>query len=321
MKIKFTLSFLAILPFLFNCCKEGNGSPANNESYTKINNYNVLIVPDLSNRINPDLHPKPIHDTVLINQMIDSIGSLLKVNNRQMNQLDVYKFDFINKGILNSGTANPENMEINFKIFENKLRDASEFKRKGLGQSVSRFKTEISKVYQYSLQHPAGSDIWNYFNETIKTSVINEPDKIDSIGKIVKSTKNIVVLLTDGYIESTNQASGYTFDQQSIQKIRNEFLKSQASDLEKFIISKPEYSIRKTTNNLKDLHVLILEMVDRSLDKNGAAKIQPTDFEIMKVIWTQWLKDSGASEVKIYPAFTKKTEAYLAVKKFMTEMK
>lgn len=321
MRIKFTTGFLAILLFLFNGCKKTDFPPADVKTFTKINNYNVLIVPDLSNRIDPAVHPKPVHDTVLIGRIIDSIGSLLKVNNRQMNQLDVYKFDFINKGILNNGAANPENMEINFNIFENKLRDASEFKRNGLHHAVSRFKTETAKVYQYSFQHPAGSDVWSYFNETINGSLIHEPEKIDKKGKIITDNKNVVVLFTDGYIESVNNGPGYIFDQQSVEKIRKDFLSSKSDDLERFIGSKPEYSIKKTTNNLKDINILILEMVDRSLDKNGAATIQPTDFEIMKVVWTKWLKDSGASKVEIYPAFSKKTDAYNALKKFMTEIK
>ncbi len=321
MKTKFTLSLLVLTLFLCNCCKKGDGSPANNESFVKINNYNVLIVPDLSNRIDPNLHPKPVHDTILIDQIADSIRSLMNVNNRQMNQLDVYKFDFINKGILNSGAANLENMEINFNIFKNKVRDASEFKRNSLRPAISKLKKEVSKVYQYSLQHPAGSDVWSYFNETINGSLLYEPEKIDEKEKIITGTKNLLVLFTDGYIESVNNGPGYIFDQQSVEKIRKDFLNSKSADLEKFISSNPGYAIKKTTNNLKDLHVLILEMVDRSLDKNGAATIQPTDFEIMKIVWTKWLKDSGASKVEIYPAFSKKTDAYYVLKKFMTEIK
>lgn len=238
-----------------------------------------------------------------------------------MNQLDVYKLDFINRGILNKNVVDPKDLEINFKKFENNLSASSEYKRKGLKSDVLKFKSGVSKIYNYSLKNSSGSDVWNYFNETIKSSIINNPDKIDSIAKTIKNTKNIVVLFTDGYIESTNNDLGYTFDQKLIKKIRTEFLNSKSTDLEKFISSKPEYLIKKTSNNLHDINILILEMVDRSLDKNGSTTIQPTDFEIMKIIWTKWLKDSGASQVEIYPAFSKETDSFEALEKFMKEIK
>lgn len=152
--------------------------------------------------------------------------------------------------------------------------------------------------------------------------MINEPDVTIPNGKnsITRSSKNVVVLFTDGYIESANNSTGYTFDQQSIKKIRQEFINSKSVDLEKFILSKSEYLIKKTSNSLKNVNVLVLEMVDRSLDKNGSTTIQPTDFEIMKIIWTQWLKSSGAADVDISPAFSKRTDAYDAVKKFMEKI-
>lgn len=318
MKTKFTLSILALTFLLFNSCEKNK---VDIKSFTKIHDYNVLIVPDLSNRINKDIHPKPVNDTLLINNIIGNIEPLLQTNNRQMNQLDVYKLDFINRGILNKNVVDPKDLEINFKKFENNLSASSEYKRKGLKSDVLKFKSGVSKIYNYSLQNSSGSDVWNYFNETIKSSIINNPDKIDSTAQTIKNTKNIVVLFTDGYIESTNNDLGYTLNQQLIKKIRTEFLNSKSTDLEKFISSKPEYLIKKTSNNLHDINILILEMVDRSLDKNGSTTIQPTDFEIMKIIWTKWLKDSGASHVEIYPAFSKETDSFEALEKFMKEIK
>jgi len=304
------------------CCKNkvGTETPA---TFSKVYDFNILLVPDLSNRIDPAIHPKPVHDTVLLNTVIDSIGNLLTVNNRRMNQLDVYQFDFVNRGILNhSQVAEARNLQIDFRAFEGKTKDASEFKRHKLKPAISRFKNSIKKIYAYSLKNPAGSDVWNYFNQTINSSLINEPDVTIPNGKnsITRSSKNVVVLFTDGYIESANNSTGYTFDQQSIKKIRQEFINSKSVDLEKFILSKSEYLIKKTSNSLKNVNVLVLEMVDRSLDKNGSTTIQPTDFEIMKIIWTQWLKSSGAADVDIYPAFSKRTDAYDAVKKFMEKI-
>lgn len=312
------LKVLAVL-FITSCGKKEDNLRITTENLPKIYDYNVLIVPDLSNRINPEIHPKPLADTLLINTIADHINDFLKTKGRQMNQLDVYKFDFINRGILNQHIANTEHMEINFKKFKNKPQDASHYKRYDLKTDIASFKNNIAKVYEYSLAHSAGSDVWNYFNQNIKNSMISEPDQKVEIEKdqfVITGTRNIAVLFTDGYIESANNSSGYRLDQDLIKKIRKEYISSGSVDLEKFILSKPEYLIKKTSD-LNHLNVLVFEMVDRSLDKNGATTVQPTDFEIMKIIWKNWLKDSGASEVEIYPALTNKTEAYEALKKFM----
>lgn len=318
-KVLFILS-ASILSLCINCCEKSLPPP---DKYSKIFDYNVLIVPDLSNRINTEIHPKPISDTMLINTLFDSIPSLLKIKNRQMNQMDIYKLDFINRGILNNSIINNQASEINFINFKNRPKEASDYKKQKLKSDISILKNNVFKIYNYSLQNTAGSDVWNYFNQTINSSLIDEKDQIIDIGnneKIIKNTKNVAVLFTDGYIESANNSAGYTFDQQSIKKIRQEFINSKSIDLEKFIQSKPEYLIKKTSNNLKNVNVLVLEMVDRSLDKNGSTTVQPTDFEIMKIIWTQWLKSSAAAHVEIYPAFSKRTDAYDAVKKFMIEI-
>ncbi len=316
------LKVLCIL-FITSCCTKETPSEIPDDNLPKIYDYNVLIVPDLSNRINPEIHPKPLNDTLLINTIADHIDNLLKIKSRQMNQLDIYKFDFINRGILNQHIANTEDLEINFRKFKDQVQKASHYKKHDLKPDIASFKNNIAKVYDYSLAHSAGSDVWNYFNQNIKNSMINEPDKKVEIAKdefVITGTRNIAVLFTDGYIESANNSSGLRLDQDLIKKIRKEFVSSGSVDLEKFILSKPEYLIRKTSD-LNQLNVIVFEMVDRSLDKNGVTTVQPTDFEIMKIIWKKWLKDSGAAQVEIYPALTNKTEAYEALKKFMEEIK
>ncbi|WP_160138545.1 hypothetical protein [Chryseobacterium sp. c4a] len=323
MKKQFILSFIALLSVstLSNCCKKNNTPSADSSSdIPKIYDYNVLIVPDLSNRINAEIHPKPLQDTVLINNIADNIESLLKIKNRQMNQLDTYKIDFINRGILNQNIADTQKLEINFRKFKNNQRESSDYKRGQLKSDISLLKNNLSKIYTYSLQNLSGSDVWNYFNQTVSNSLINTPDTKVDIGNnqaIIKGTRNIIVLFTDGYIESANNTSEYTLDQKTIKKIRESYLKSGSHNLEEFIKSKPEYLIRKTSTPLRNTSVLVLEITDRSLDKNGASTLQPTDFEIMKILWSQWLTASGASKVEIYPTFSQKTEAYEALKRFM----
>lgn len=290
-----------------------------------VNDYNILIVPDLSNRIDQNLHPKPIHDTTIIYNLLDHAPDILKLQSRTTNVLDIYKIDFINRGILNSDSIQAKDVELNFRRFKGNLIGSSDYQRYQFKNDITKFKLGTKKIYDYSISHQSGSDVWNYFNETIIPSLLpsdGETVKLttDNV-QLNKKNKNIVVLFTDGYIENLNKHDGYTLNQEMISSIRSSFNNSKSDNLEKFIYSQPQYHIKPTQNNLSSLNIIIFEMIDRSLDSNGVAKNQPTDFQIMKVLWTKWLKDSGSKNIEIHQAFNKKEEAYERLSAFLVNLK
>ena len=297
-----------------SCCKE-----CEELKYTYKTNYNILVVPDLSNRISQSIHPKPIYDTVIINTILDSIPQFLKIGNRTINQLDRYKIDFINRGILNDIKFNNSDFDISFLRFKNRLKEASDFKRDHLESNISKLKKETANVYSYALIQSSGSDIWNYFNETIHSSLSFQVDtvKVAKDQGIISQNKNKVVLLTDGYIETINKTAGYNLNQDLITKIRTEFLKSKFNDLKKFILTNPQFLIKKINNDLKNTDVLVLEVTDRSLDTHGVAKFHPTDLEIIKIIWTDWLTKSGVRHVQIHAALSNRKDIYPIIKNFI----
>lgn len=297
-----------------SCCKESEEI-----KYTYKTNYNILVVPDLSNRIDQFIHPKPIHDTVIINTILDSIPQFLKTDNRTINQLDRYKIDLINRGILNDEKFNDAVFDINFLKFENKLKEASEYKRNYLESDILKLKKETAKIYSYASVQNSGSDVWNYFNETIHSSLSSQVDivKVAKHKGMIYQTKNKVVLLTDGYIETINKTLGYHLNQDLITRVRTEFLKSKSNDLKKFILTNPQFLIKKTNNDLKNTDVLVLEVTDRSLDTNGVAKFHPTDLEIIKIIWTDWLTKSGVGHVQIHAALSNRKDVYPIIKNFI----
>jgi len=99
--------------------------------------------------------------------------------------------------------------------------------------------------------------------------------------------------------------------------LRTEFLKSKSSDLQKFILSNPQFLIKKINNDLKNTDVLVLEVTDRSLDINGVARFHPTDLEIIKIIWTDWLIKSGADHVQIHAALSNRKDVHTILKNFI----
>lgn len=236
-----------------------------------------------------------------------------------MNQLDNYQIDFINRGILNDNSFNGTTFGISFSKFKNKLRDASEYKRGRLIPDICKLKKETSKIYVFAQNHSSGSDVWNYFNETIHSSLVKDVDTVQSSknNSTIYKTKNIAVVLTDGYIETVNKTAGYSLTQDLVTKVRNEFLNTKSTDLQKFILSNPQFLIKKTTNNLRNTDVLVLELVDRSLDINGVARFHPTDLEIMKIIWRDWLIKSGAGRVEMHAALANRKDVYPIIKNFI----
>ncbi|MEI2271672.1 hypothetical protein OHD16_05920 [Sphingobacterium sp. ML3W] len=306
---------LFILSLLVSCQNDDS-----KKQQVMLKDYNIIIAPDLSNRINTQLYPKPIHDTVLIQELIDHSDELLKLNNRSSGQLDVYKLDFINRGILNTSSFDPKRMTIDFNRFSNNQLDRVSYIHKGLKSDVEAFSDEVNRVYDYALKNQSGADVWNYFNETIKSSLVDvSPKRIDGSSKIIvdKKNTNVLLLLTDGYIESPNKGRGYRLGSELVSKIRKDYNASGKRDLAAFIEADSSYTINKTDFNLKDVNIFIGELVDRSLDPSGAAKEQPTDFQITKVIWEKWLKDSGCTNVKVIQAVNTKEQFYQEFEQFL----
>jgi hypothetical protein len=119
-----------------------------------------------------------------------------------------------------------------------------------------------------------------------------------------------MVLMTDGYIEAGIYNKGYDLSAKKIEDFRNAFLKSKDGDMASFLSKNNKYKIKPAKNPyLKTLEVIVIEMYDRSLSKTGAATKHPTDMEIMRLIWTDWMKSSGVKRVELKPAASNQAEA------------
>ncbi len=124
--------------------------------------------------------------------------------------------------------------------------------------------------------------------------------------------------MTDGYIEAGIFGKGYDLSQSKVEAFRNAFLKSKESNLSVFLSKNPAFKIKPADNPfLKSLEVIVLEIYDRSLSKTGAATKHPTDMEVMKLIWSDWLKSSGVKRFELKSIATSKEEAVKYVMDFI----
>ncbi len=312
---------LAVLTAAISCGDEKNDTIQ--KEVADISNYNIIIAPDLSNRINPHIHPKPIHDTVIINDVYEQIPTFIKTGNRQSQQMDVFTFDFINGGAINKISVNQNNIKVDFSQFGTRQLERSDYIRKGLTKDIASAKESIAEIYKYAINNPSGADIYNYLNATVNNVLVPEDFTITEITSYLDartSTKNIIILFTDGYIENVTKGAGFQFTGSTVRKIRENFNKSEIKNLNHFIAAHPQYQINPLTNkNLEHARIIVVEMIDRSLDENGVATAHPTDFVIMRAVWEHWFKQSNVLDYEFINAQNTSEQTLTHIKKFIAK--
>lgn len=273
--------------------------------------YNIVFAPDLSNRLNPVTYPKAVNDADIVDSVLKNIWPILRWK-RDRDQLDHYHVDFINKGLIGLYKINTEVLDIDFQKF---IRQSDRVNyalarnnvSKTLAKDVSAFSAEYRKFNSKAAKSNNGADIWSYFQSGIDDRVVF-PSVVK--GKVTHRFRNIIILFTDGYIEAGIFNKGFDLGSTKIASFRKAFLKSKEQSMEMFLAKNRNYKINPVQNPyLKNIEVIVMEMYDRSLSKTGAATTHPTDMEIMKVIWSDWLKSSGIPRFELKVAASSKDEA------------
>lgn len=287
----------------------------------QIIHYNVVFAPDLSNRLNQKLYPKAVNDAEIIDGILEKVWPDLLKLKRIDGQQDVYRVDFINKGLIGLYKINTNTLTIDFRRFGSRQIDRINYilSRNHVSRTFAEDRRTLINEYRKFNTRAAisnnGADIWTYFQSGIDSRIVL-PDA--AIGKVTHKFRNIMILFTDGYIEAGIYNKGYDLSAAKVAGFRTAFLKSKESSMEVFLKMNPKFKINPTTNPfLKDLDVIVLEMYDRSLSKTGAATKHPTDMEIMKVIWTDWFKSSGVKRFELKSTASNTTEAVQYIMDFI----
>ena len=284
----------------------------------EIVHYNVVFAPDLSNRLNTTLYPKAVNDADIVDGVLKNIWPVLRIK-RNDGQLDHYNVDFINRGLIGIYKVNTELLNIDFQRFTRQGDRISYIMSRGVSRTlpgdVSAFMSEYRRFNNLAAKSNNGADIWSYFQSGIdERIVLPNLEK----GKVIHKFKNIMVLLTDGYIEAGIYKKGYDLSGEKVSDFRKAFLKSKELSMEVFLSKNNRFKITAVRNPfIKNLEVIAIEMYDRSLTKAGTATVHPTDMEIMKVIWTDWMKSSGIKRFELRAAASSKSEAIKYVTDFI----
>lgn len=318
---------------LFSCdTTKADSNPVTNPQAAgeliTITHFNVIITPDLSNRLQK---PKSINDTRIVGAVLEEVLPVVINHKRKTHQKDRYQVSFISNKSITQYKIKTDDLRIGFDHFKGQLERIDYIKDIATPATLSgdrnKFLSEFDRIASAAAKAPDGADIWTYFNKGIdNTLLMNKIEKTEYAGRpIVNQHRNIMILLTDGYIEASmfgekacatgNQC--YYLSGERIKSFRNAFKQSGMPSVKEFY-DKNNYGIVPANNaNLKDLEVLVLQMEDRSLNNAGNATVYPTDMEIMELFWSDWLEKSQVKRFELRPVVASDKEIEQIVSDFI----
>jgi len=304
----------------------------------EIIHYNITVAPDLSNRLSPKLYPKPVSDTDIISALVDDFYPGLVTYDlhnhtpatRKAYQQDALRLNFINEKFITDNGIATSDLEINLKQFETqveRIQYLTNQSDKRLGEDQTKFKRTVSQIVELAEQTPGGADIWSYLDNGISNTQVDM--RVDTVSIDKHTLKrdfacNVLIILTDGYIEAGlknhSDCEGkkcHFLYAETIERFRKAFKASGMNDMQAFF-QQEGYGIVPVNNPLlKNLHVLVLELYDRSKSKQGSAMAHPSDLEILKLFWSDWLTQSGVKSYQLQPIASSQKEAYSVIKSYL----
>ena len=330
MRTRYTIAIvIAIAVIIFFFLRNGNEqyeADVNKVSETvETVHYNIIVSPDLSNRVVETLYPKPVSDTDIVRTIFDNIyPRVLTAGGRKQHQTDKFRIDFINRSLLSKYQVDSDVLMLDFSRFKKQSERIEYLNGRGAAGSLKedseRLKEEVGQIYSAARKNTHGADIWSYLNTSFHKQMLGpelDSTSVEGSDAIFKNKyRNVLILLTDGYIETgLTTANGaktrktHNLTKADVDRFRANYLKNGNGSSLKEFFSQNEYGIIPVENSaLAATEVLVLELYDRSLSAGGSATAHPTDFEILQLFWNDWLEKSGVKKFEVHPTASSKKE-------------
>jgi hypothetical protein len=320
--MKSKLKLLALTSMFCVCALTSGSQRSEAQLIRDITHYNVIIVPDLSNRLNRSTGLK---DVTIVDSIVHNIYPKVARFNRATGQKDRYSIVFSSTKLGNLYKADLSRMQIDLGAFKNDQKSRIEYVTgrnpvHNLQSDVASFTLEFARIEMLAKQKTSGADIWSFMNAGLDQNLMMYPEPPVTFNKQQYRNihRNIVILLTDGYIEAgLSPSQGCDGKQcrylsgQLIAQFRQAYKSrpDRSESLQAFF-NRNRYGITPANNpQLRGAEVLVLEADDRSLTKTGNSTFFPTDFEIMRLFWEDWMKKSGVRHFEVYPVARDAKEA------------
>ena len=330
-KFILNLTYVLIL-FCFSLNGIAQGNSKNNKPNI-ITHYNIKIVSDLSNRLDEELYPRQLRDQEVITEILGVFPEVFRNYNRLAFQKDKISYGLLNPLEIKDYNKYQEDLTIDLGRF-----GQDQFKRidfiknrrgKTLNQSIENFKNSLEEIYINAISKGSfyTADTWGFFKQVVDENYFNLTDPINTVmAKDV--SRNIIILLTDGFIEVAARNSYNSCENKScellnthqIEKFRKYYNSLDEDITIEEAFKQSGYRIKPVNNqNLNGVEILMLEFNGRSKTETGRITKTPTDFEILKLFWKDFLQREGVEHIAIKKAQPSTDKINQIVKEFLAE--
>lgn len=302
------LFIIALSYMLFGCI--GNGDEAAKGEVSPpipgktIVSKNIIVLVDLSNRIT---RQGDVDDPAIVREILKAASGHFKksIDNNTSDKLQIRS---VNTAVY-GGALTEDEMILDLHQYKDNVKDKSDYvfcRNQCIDNDIDSVANKFEGLYlKQKGSKQKGADIWDYFQkEMVAPLLCNDVAEVNFRDISMTSTcQNYIILLTDGYIETTESAKTLPVDNnpniritltgQQISSFRNEFNRSGAdkSDLEGFFNAK-QYGVKPVANKyLEEAKILVIDLEDRYSDE--VVNFYPTDMDIIKLFWSDWLEKSG----------------------------
>lgn len=233
---------------------------------------NISILLDLSDRISPDKHPAtPEHmqrDTAIV-------GKIVRLFKDDMNARGAYDANGRIQVLMSPppSIANINSLQDQLQV--NLARMDNKQKKSTYTDISGNFATALKEIYTETNNQSrwTGSDIWRFFKNDVKDLCIDSDTNY----------RNILVILTDGYIydKNTTQRAGSRVQHLTTSTIG----KYRSTNDPVSAMEDDDFGLMPATSGLDNLEVLVLEITPENNNQK--------DELILKYCIDRWLKEMG----------------------------
>ena len=243
---------------------------------------NISILLDLSDRINPNLHPNKTmefykRDIGYIKSIAQSFE--IHIRNKKTRQINDKIQLFID--------PEPEEKELNNKIKELKISfDRNNAKRNLILQTSKKYEKITESIYEAAIKDNSyiGSDIWRFFKNKVEDYCVED------------GYRNILIILTDGYMYHENSKKRV--------KNRSTYLTHKYivnNRISNNTIDKKDFGYISSVDNLDNLEIIVLGV---NPNKNSL-----NEEDVIHSYFEKWFTEMNVNSYKLYnsdlPQYTK----------------
>ncbi len=282
--MKYKMYYLAILLGIASCI------PSKLASQELGKQWNITVLLDVSDRIEPSLHPaQPSHrerDLALVDAVVEHFR-------QDMRQRGTFGAKGRLRVLFSPLPESPRVNELAQALSVDLGTMSIPEKKRTYADLPGRFRNSLEAIYKQTLdtKNYIGADVWRFFKNDVMNYCVEDPS----------AYRNMLILITDGYI--FHEDSKYTKGNLSAY-ITPSFLQATglrgATDWQKKM-EQGGFGLIPVRNDLQDLEVLVLEV--------NADDKHPEDEDIVKAFLSDWLGAMGVKRQAIFfsglPGYTR----------------